>query len=331
MDLAAHRESYYNGHVLHRDISAGNIVIYNGGGLLIDWDMSKDLDLTSDDKTISRIVGYISCILDSYAYHLFRYFQGTWAFQSLRLSRRPKNIQAQLVHGRVDDLESFYHVLFWVSLQHARHALNSVELYDVLTRLFDHALIDGGKAYSNLSKVVHMKSNMMLEEVDFQNLPLLELLFKLSAAFQVLYVSPPKSINIQNPPVKKSKESYQSEPENLTEGLKFLKSDDDSNWMEVYFENALQFTDDEWGPTGYISNEITSSFATANNTKRKYTDMMTSNIRYNQGGTFYQSSKEDEGQDIIMNESEDDEDYDDNGGESVEKNDQPSSSRRRLN
>jgi thiamine kinase-like enzyme len=37
-DLAAHRESYYD--VFHRDISAGNIIIYDGGGLLIDWDRS---------------------------------------------------------------------------------------------------------------------------------------------------------------------------------------------------------------------------------------------------------------------------------------------------
>jgi serine/threonine protein kinase len=58
-DLAAHRESYYNANVLHRDISAGNILIYEGGGLLIDWDMSKDLDLKSDEKSILRTVGYI--------------------------------------------------------------------------------------------------------------------------------------------------------------------------------------------------------------------------------------------------------------------------------
>jgi serine/threonine protein kinase len=31
----------YNAGILHRDISAGNIIIYNGGGLLIDWDLSK--------------------------------------------------------------------------------------------------------------------------------------------------------------------------------------------------------------------------------------------------------------------------------------------------
>ena len=36
----------------------------------------------------------------------------------------------------------------------------------------------------------------------------------------------------------------------------FLNSDDDSNWMEVSFE-ALEYLDNEWGPTGYISNEMT--------------------------------------------------------------------------
>jgi hypothetical protein len=35
-DLAAHRESYYEGRVLHRDISA---LTYDGGGLLVDWEI----------------------------------------------------------------------------------------------------------------------------------------------------------------------------------------------------------------------------------------------------------------------------------------------------
>ena len=73
MYLAAHRESYYSGHVLHRDISAGNIIIYKNGGLLIDWDMSKDLDLKTVEKNISRIIGYIFRILNFCAYYLLGY------------------------------------------------------------------------------------------------------------------------------------------------------------------------------------------------------------------------------------------------------------------
>ena len=36
----AHQDAYVLG-ILHRDISVGNIVIYEGKGWLIDWDMSK--------------------------------------------------------------------------------------------------------------------------------------------------------------------------------------------------------------------------------------------------------------------------------------------------
>ena len=90
MYLAAHRKSYYNGYVLHRDISAGNIIIYKNGGLLIDWDMSKDLDLQTNEKNISRIIGYIFRILDFCAYYLlgflglpitpsFQTAEGRWA------------------------------------------------------------------------------------------------------------------------------------------------------------------------------------------------------------------------------------------------------------
>jgi serine/threonine protein kinase len=38
----AHRDAYYKARILHRDVSAGNILITEkGGGILIDWDLSK--------------------------------------------------------------------------------------------------------------------------------------------------------------------------------------------------------------------------------------------------------------------------------------------------
>jgi hypothetical protein len=41
--LTAHYHTYYDAGILHRDISAGNILITSSGqGLLIDWDLSKD-------------------------------------------------------------------------------------------------------------------------------------------------------------------------------------------------------------------------------------------------------------------------------------------------
>ena len=41
---SAHEDAYFNANILHQDISAKNIVaVGDGHGLLIDWDMCKDL------------------------------------------------------------------------------------------------------------------------------------------------------------------------------------------------------------------------------------------------------------------------------------------------
>jgi hypothetical protein len=49
--LLAHTEAFENARILHRDISVGNIIISDRGGLLIDWDLSKDIE---DLEKISR-------------------------------------------------------------------------------------------------------------------------------------------------------------------------------------------------------------------------------------------------------------------------------------
>jgi RIO-like serine/threonine protein kinase len=46
---------------LHRDISAGNIMIHKGRGLLIDWDLAKKKDnLGENIRRRSATVGFIS-------------------------------------------------------------------------------------------------------------------------------------------------------------------------------------------------------------------------------------------------------------------------------
>jgi hypothetical protein len=169
-----------------------------------------------------------------------------------------------------------------------------------------------------------MTSTRTIERAEFQNPPLRELLLNLSYAFKVLYIPPPRRDKI-GPPGRKAQQtgdSYETELENYKEELRFLNSDKDSNWMEVYFEEAIQFPVDECGPTGYVSNQMEPPPSAIANTKRKYTDMTSSNIRYNQGGIFLladQSAEaEAEGQDVTMNEGVD---YDESG----------SSSRRRFN
>jgi len=44
----------YNAGILHRDISPGNIIIHEGSGLLIDWDLSKPIDMLSTKPGLPR-------------------------------------------------------------------------------------------------------------------------------------------------------------------------------------------------------------------------------------------------------------------------------------
>ena len=62
----AHRDAYYKAHILHRDVSAGNILITEkGGGILIDWDLSKKVKEYAEPKPTlhSRTVRWFSLSL----------------------------------------------------------------------------------------------------------------------------------------------------------------------------------------------------------------------------------------------------------------------------
>ena len=39
--MVAHKDAWEKAEILHRDISTGNIIIHDGKGILIDWDLSK--------------------------------------------------------------------------------------------------------------------------------------------------------------------------------------------------------------------------------------------------------------------------------------------------
>ncbi|PCH38319.1 hypothetical protein WOLCODRAFT_136166 [Wolfiporia cocos MD-104 SS10] len=107
--MTAHQEAWESAGILHRDVSGENILIYEPQtdadpsseeplAFLNDWDLCKsrqEMNKISQDHIHS----------------------GTWQFMSALLLTNPAK-----KHELSDDLESFVHVLYWLSLKYHEHS-----------------------------------------------------------------------------------------------------------------------------------------------------------------------------------------------------------------
>ncbi|KAG1778646.1 hypothetical protein EV702DRAFT_1196157 [Suillus placidus] len=82
--LGAHHDAFGNTKILHRDLSIGNIVIYQGKGFLIDWDLAKLLIIQGPQQTTRT---------------------GTWQFMSAHIVKNIHAIRAQPLCHFVDGLD----------------------------------------------------------------------------------------------------------------------------------------------------------------------------------------------------------------------------------
>ncbi|KAI0672120.1 hypothetical protein C8Q78DRAFT_727750 [Trametes maxima] len=130
--LIAHGHAWVSADLLHRDVSVGNILIYDQpeGGfrpLLADWDLAKTKDRLLEQKPTQNSRS------------------GTWQFMSAILQCYP-----QKPYHLSDDLESFLHVLSWCALRYLKHGLSGRENTGVLASrfydLFDKEVQEGSGA-----------------------------------------------------------------------------------------------------------------------------------------------------------------------------------------
>ncbi|KIM57466.1 hypothetical protein SCLCIDRAFT_81206, partial [Scleroderma citrinum Foug A] len=88
----AHHDAFEKAGVLHGDISVGKIMIYEGMGILIDWDLVKLINQSGPRQTTRT---------------------GTWQFMSVALM-----CNHEAMHGYMDNLKSLLYVLLWSTLMY---------------------------------------------------------------------------------------------------------------------------------------------------------------------------------------------------------------------
>ncbi|CDO77507.1 hypothetical protein BN946_scf184912.g6 [Trametes cinnabarina] len=147
--IEAHGHAYTRKGLLHRDISAGNVLIYPkvvdvGGqvseervGLLADWELAKQVRKAEDEDAPRQPDR-----------------TGTWQFTSaMALDNPKKRIMVQ------DDMESFFHLLLYFAIRYLPHNCDNVG--DFMDRYFDGYHEMNGVYYGGKEKLASMNTGTL--------------------------------------------------------------------------------------------------------------------------------------------------------------------------
>uniref|UniRef100_A0A0W0FNH0 Fungal-type protein kinase domain-containing protein n=1 Tax=Moniliophthora roreri TaxID=221103 RepID=A0A0W0FNH0_MONRR len=213
--VQAHKDALEKAKILHRDISAGNILITDEGGMLIDWDFSKHEDIKRPRAPVRT---------------------GTWQFMSAKLLSQPPGT---VEHERADDLESFFHVLCWITLIYGPHSLDDEDVEEMLASIYNcWWKREGGKSKGGRGKKAMFADREMAKEAKLEDGPLKDLIVELEEALAVRYSEGPsqkqwkKFEEIKADPVQAAEHVVQE----YLDSMKKLKQ---SDWMLALFDAAI--------------------------------------------------------------------------------------------
>ncbi|KAA1475201.1 hypothetical protein DENSPDRAFT_805374 [Dentipellis sp. KUC8613] len=191
----------------HRDVSVGNMMILNGRGLLIDWDASqKPEDMNCENE--ARLPD----------------LTGTWQFMS---TSRLLDVNAR--HDAVDDIESVFWVLLWLTLNYSRHPLSPRKLRNYLQQVFDsYVLDDDGFATGGGPKQALLRSDELSDYFHFSPQPpcLGEVLSHLHHQVGLRYYPPKKPyVASKSPEVRRLQQKHYEEELKIYEAEKASSED----------------------------------------------------------------------------------------------------------
>jgi serine/threonine protein kinase len=158
----AHERAYREG-VLHRDISPDNILIVDGRGLLIDWDMCKEKNGKEGQigyRTSRTVRANSSCLdlIDAKPGP-----QGTWPFMAADLvNDKDHEVTQTFIH----DLESAFYVLLYQALRYRHINLTPKKRSTLFFQVFDTRTVGGlgsGTKFTWMSHPVSLKDFQVLD------------------------------------------------------------------------------------------------------------------------------------------------------------------------
>ncbi|KAG6892829.1 hypothetical protein C0995_002326, partial [Termitomyces sp. Mi166 len=190
---------------------------------------------------------------------------GTWQFLAIRLLE--PNQGESVVQDRIDDVESFYHLLLWMALRYTAHILDSEHLTSSLRENFDASYRDReGKPYIGTARIANMKSGHLIDEAHFANAGIESVLQGMRRVLCERYTDPKVSF-------KNATDSVAQRQRELAEVAKeaYLKTLENPQWLTDLFREVLDNKEIDWEANrGRVNHKLMKppKFATSN-LKRK--------------------------------------------------------------
>ncbi|KAH9038577.1 hypothetical protein EDB85DRAFT_2287515 [Lactarius pseudohatsudake] len=223
--ITAHTGAYERVGILHRDVSAGNILIAeNGSGILIDWDLLKKV--VKDGSRTQR------------QYSLAR--TGTWQFISIARLQKP-SIRP---HEVSDDLESFFWVLLYLvaKCRGPRSVSKQMQIvFDQSEDMDDDGIIRGGRGKLHCLRQGALGPRIVR---GFVQTPCKDIIEDLRSLFNNLYrhIEPPADIT---PSMEADIKSDRQKDEKVQDAVKKLRSSEEV--LRIINEHLKSSWDDKDG------------------------------------------------------------------------------------
>jgi len=159
------------------------------GGMLIDWDLCKMVDLDNPSAGGAHQSTRTVCYFDSFIWCFLNKkidLQGTWQFMAADLIGNP-TINQTFIH----DIESAFFVLLWMATHYVQAELQMDHLSGLVNSVF-HPQIFGGSGAPG--KIMFMRGEEELDELVFRdNAPLTRLLRTLKGLLAVRHRKQPEA------------------------------------------------------------------------------------------------------------------------------------------